>query len=450
MDSAVNLLEVAALAQNGWILAAAALIFAMLLGFILFERGFVRHGGADSATRCLIGLATVMMFYWLIGFGLMFGDSISGWGIVGWTQFAPDIMNALASTTPEGVRPDLAIFLTFQMLVAVLPVILIANATAGRLRLEGYLLICLLVSIFVYPLLGHWMWGGRRAAEAVGWLGALGFVDLAGASVIFSSSGWCTLALLIVLGPRIGRFSEDTPAYQSLGTRPTFLILGALLIWVGWFGLAVGNAMLLADYRMGPIVINLLLGGATGLLAIIPLRIFQNDHQLEMSYLARGLLAGLVAVSAGAHALHPQSAIMVSAIGVWIMLMLDQGLLKLKIDDAVGITPIALGAGIWGSLAVALFADGALLNSGLSTIGQFGAQLIGVFATGGCAFLITILAVGLLDLIFPFRVSLQDELEGRRAAESALNVTLWDLPAVEPLPSSTTPLPQPVPAEDSV
>ncbi|MEZ4706456.1 MAG: hypothetical protein R3A44_04580 [Caldilineaceae bacterium] len=449
MDSVVDLLNITALLQNGWLLAAAALIFAMQIGFILIERSFMRQGGADSAARCLIGLATVMMFFWLIGFGLMFGDSINGWGVIGWTNFAPDVMDAFTPSPPAKAGPDQATFLTFQMLIGVLPVIIVGGATAGRLRLEGYLLICMLVSIMIYPLLGHWAWGGRLTDTSTGWLAALGFVDLAGASVLFSSSGWCALALLIVLGPRIGRFAEDEPAHQLPRAKPTFLILGALLLWGGWFGLVVGNALLLGDYHVGPIAMNLLLSGAAGLLAIISFRIFQSGKLVETSYLVRGLLAGLVSVSAGAHVMHAQSAIIVSVTGVWIMLALDQLLIRLKIDDAVGITPVALGAGIWGSLALALFADRTILNSDLSLIGQLGAQIIGVFATGGWAFLSTILVIGLLDLIFPFRVSLQDELEGRRNMDTAPHLTLWDLPAVEPPPSSTTPLQQPVPAEDS-
>lgn len=434
---------------NEWILAAAILIFTLQIGFILSERGFVRHGGAHNAARRLLGLATVMMFFWLIGFGLMFGESVNGWGVMGWTHFAPDLAEASLSSTSTGSELDLAIFLGFQMLISVIPPILIANATAGRLRLEGYLLLCLLVSIFIYPLLGHWMWGGRLANESPGWLVALGFVDLAGASVLFSTSGWCILALLIVLGPRIGRFSEDSPTFRPDRSRPTFLILGALLLWVGWFGLVIGNAVLLGKTQIGAIVMNLLLGGAAGLLAIIPFRIFQNGNLVETSYLVRGLLAGLVAVTAGAHAFHSQGAIVVSVIGVWIMLSLDHLLVSLKIDDAVGITPVVLGAGIWGSLAVALFADRTILDSGLSITGQLGAQLIGIFATGGWAFLTTILVIGLLDLIFPFRVSLQEELEGRNNIDTAPNLTLWDIPAVEPPPSNNSPLQQPVPAEDS-
>ena len=115
----------------------------------------------------------------------------------------------------------------------------------------------------------------------------------------------------------------------------------------------------------------------------------------------------------------------------------------------MGITSITLGAGIWGSLAVAFMADRTILDSGLSVIGQLGAQLMGIFATGGLSFLTTILVIGLLDLVFPFRVSLQEELEGQNNLDTASNLTLWDLPAVEPSPSRTTPLQQPVPAEDS-
>ena len=434
---------------NGWLLAAAILIFALLLGFILSERGFVRHGGAHSAARRLLGLATVMMFFWLIGFGLMFGESIDGWGVVGWTQFAPDLMEASLTSVSSGTQPSLAFFLMFQMLMCMLPPILIANAAADRLRLEGYLLICMLVSILIYPLLGHWMWGGRLLGESEGWLAALGFIDLAGASVLFSTSGWCTLALLVVLGPRIGRFAEETPTYTSNRSRPTYLILSALLLWMGWLGLALGNAVLLGKAHMGAIAMNLLLGGAAGLLAIVPFRMLQNGNLVETPYLVRGLLAGLVAVSAGAHAFHSQGAIIVSAVGVCSMLMLDRILLSLKIDDAVGITSITLGAGIWGSLAVAFMADRTILDSGLSVIGQLGAQLMGIFATGGLSFLTTILVIGLLDLVFPFRVSLQEELEGQNNLDTASNLTLWDLPAVEPSPSRTTPLQQPVPAEDS-
>lgn len=437
MESIVELLEVAALVKSEWMLSAVALVFIMQAGFILLERGFVRRHEMESAARSLIGLATVTLFFWLIGFGLMFGTSVNGWGVVGWTLFAPDVVDPSLISGQSEAGPEVAILLVFQSLLCIIPLIIISNAALGRLRLEGYLLICLLISGLIYPLLGHWAWGGRLMGERVGWLATLGFVDLAGSSVLFSAGGWCSLALLIVLGPRVGRFSEDSLVYKRTDVQPTLLILGVLLLWIGWFGLISGSAMLLNRYYFGAIAVNLLLGGAAGTLAIIPLRIFQNGRKVETSYLIRGLLAGLVSISACAHALHPQATIIVSAVGAWSMLLLDWGMLKLKIDDAVGATPVFLGAGIWGSLAVAFYADQSLLNTGLSTIGQLGAQIIGVFATGGWSFLTTIICVGLLDLIFPFRVSLQEELDGQSELGASMELDLWDLTAEDspPLPN---------------
>ncbi|MCB0079363.1 MAG: ammonium transporter [Caldilineaceae bacterium] len=422
--------QIIELIDTSWILVAAALLFLMQAGFLARELGLTRRkNNMHIAAKNMVNFAVAVVLYWLVGFGIMYG--VTSRGIMGSTFFAPDLLNAQMAVE-QGATTSLPAFFLFQALVCGTVVTIISGAGAEKMRFAGHWLVSMVVAAIIYPFAGHWIWGGFFSGRPAGWIGAFGFVDFAGATVVHSVGGWAALALLIVLGPRAGRFKKDgTPNRLAKANLP-MAALGTFMLWLGWFGFIGGHA-LLSSGGVSVVIVNTLLAGAAGLLAVIPIRLFANSGAVEADYLLKGVIAGLVAIAASAHAVHPQAAITIGWIGAWVMLVGEWALLRLGVDDAVGIVPVHLGAGIWGTLAVAFFGDPRILGTGLNFVLQFGAQLIGILAAGGWTFLTTIIFVGLMDLVMPLRVTLAEEQLGLNIVEQDAEPDYSGYPGLEDL-----------------
>ncbi|MEZ4658592.1 MAG: ammonium transporter [Caldilineaceae bacterium] len=418
------------LINTSWILVAAALVFFMQAGFLALEVGLTRRkNNINVAAKNLIDFAVAVVLYWLFGFGIMHG--LTSGGIMGSTFFSPDLLN-MPMTAAQGSAISLPTFFLFQAMFCGTAVTIISGASAERMRFESYLVVSMVVSAFVYPFVGHWIWGGMFFGRPEGWLGALGFVDFAGSTVVHSVGGWSALALLVVLGPRTDRFKKDGAPNQLAKANLPLATLGTFILWFGWFGFN-GGSSLLTNGSVSVVMVNTVLAGAAGMLAVFPIRILASRGAVEADYLINGALAGLVAITASAHAVHPQAAMIIGFIGAWVMLFFDWGLLRLGIDDAVGAVPVHLGAGMWGTLAVALFGDPQFLGTGLNFVLQFGVQLIGIFATAGWAFLTTIIFVGLVDLLFSLRVTPAEEKIGLNISEQGAEPDYSEYPGLEEL-----------------
>ncbi len=264
----------------------------------------------------------------------MFGETSAGW--LGRGRVFPDVGSL-------GSWP--AAFFVFHALFCGTAVTIVSGAVAERLRFRGYLLITLVMSGPIYTLFGHWAWNGMNTRSFSGWLGELGFRDFAGATVVHGAGGWLALAAVLILGPRQGRFPRDGPPREIQGHNLPMAILGAFLLWLGWFGFNGGSALGWSD-EIPAIVANTVLAGAGGLVAALlageRLR-GRPDVKLAMN----GALAGLVSITAGCHAVGSMAAVAIGAVGAVVMIAATWLLERYRIDDVVGAGPGRAAAGAW-------------------------------------------------------------------------------------------------------
>lgn len=388
-----------------WVLISASLVFLMQAGFLCLEAGSTRSKNTINVViKNISDFGISVLCFWLFGYALMFGASHYGW--VGTTAFAPEVGQG---------EVWLIIFFLFQAMFCSTAVTIVSGAVAERMRFSTYLAIAVFVSGLVYPLFGHWAWNGLDNGIKLGWLGKLGFVDFAGSTVVHSVGGWVALAAAILVGPRIGRFSSKRRRPLMIGYDFPLALLGTLLLWLGWFGFNGGSVLALNDKVPG-IIANTVLAGAAGLVTPIGLSILQK-RQLRVTAVMNGSLAGLVAITANCHVVTAGAAILIGAIGSLCMLLAEEQLERWQIDDAVGAIPVHLAAGIWGTIAVALFGDLRLLDTGLSRIAQLGVQLTGILTAGVWAFCLTFFLLWMTNRRWPLRVRRRDEHIGLNVSE---------------------------------
>lgn len=388
-----------------WVLISASLVFLMQAGFLCLEAGSTRSKNTINVViKNISDFGTSVLCFWLFGYALMFGDSHYGW--VGTNFWAPEVGQG---------EVWLVVFFLFQAMFCSTAVTIVSGAVAERMRFGSYLTIALLVSGMVYPLFGHWAWNGLDVGARSGWLGQLGFVDFAGSTVVHSIGGWVALAAAILVGPRMGRFSRKRRRPLLVGYDFPLALLGTLLLWLGWFGFNGGSVLTLNEAVPG-IIANTMLAGAAGLVTPIFISILQK-RRLPVNAVMNGSLAGLVAITANCHVVTAGAAIAIGAIGSLWMLFAETQLERFRIDDVVGAIPVHLAAGIWGTLAVALFGDLTLLDTGLNRLEQFGVQLAGIITAGIWAFGLTFFLLWMINRQWPLRVRRRDEHIGLNVTE---------------------------------
>lgn len=404
-----------------WILFSTGLVFLMQAGFLALEAGLTRSkNNINVAVKNLVDFGISTFLFWLFGFALMFGPSIGG--IIGSTD---STYFALDFNPQDATSASTLVFLIFQVMFCGTAVTIISGAVAERIRFQSYVMIAALISGLVYPIFGHWAWAGLNTGEMVGMLGERGFVDFAGSSVVHSMGGWAALAILLIVGPRAGRFPNNAEGRKIQGSNVPLSALGVLLLWVGWFGFN-GGSTLAFNERVIVIIANTVIAGSTGMIAAM-LASWLTRGDTEVNAIMNGILAGLVAITANAHAVSTLNAAVIGAIGGLVMLIVDTLLEHFRIDDAVGAIPVHLGAGIWGTLAVAFFGQPEYLGTSLSRIEQFGIQLTGVIVCGLWTFLTVYIILKIFDRMFPMRVSVEDEHIGLNVSEHGATTELYDL-----------------------
>jgi ammonium transporter len=396
-----------------WVLLGAILVFSMQAGFLCLESGLTRSKNSiNVALKNLTDFGVAMLLFWAIGFGLMFGASWAGW--LGTSHFSLDIDTAWQ-----------AVFFFFQAMFCGTAVTILAGAVAERMRFSAYVLSVVLVSGLIYPVYGHWAWNGLEQGVSTGWLGAWGFVDFAGSTVVHSIGGWVSLAVLLIIGPRTDRFAPDgTPRHIS-GSNQPLAALGVLLLWFGWFGFNGGSTLALNE-QVPRIMANTMLAGAAGLCTALLLS-WHIRRRADVGWGLNGVVAGLVAITANCHAVSAAAAVFIGAIGGLVMIGASLLLERARIDDAVGAIPAHLSAGIWGTLAVAFFGHPDLLGTGLSRGEQLLVQSVGVAVGGLWGFGITFILLWFVHRAFPLRVAPQDEHIGLNVSEHGATTEILDL-----------------------
>ncbi|MCB1201510.1 MAG: ammonium transporter [Leptospiraceae bacterium] len=405
-------------ATNGVLLIlATALVLAMQGGFLCLESGLTRSKNSiNVAIKNITDFGIATVFYWLLGYGIMFGSSFLGW--FGTSNFAPS-WEGESDTYKAG-------FFIFELVFCGTAATIVSGAVAERLKFQGYLIITLLVSIVIYPTIGHWGWNGLAEPEiSKGWLEKLGFLDFAGSTIVHSTGGWVALAALLVIGPRFGRFDfEDRPVRINPSNLP-MAMLGGIILWVGWIGFNGGSALKM-DSTVMPIIMNTLIAAGAGLLSALAIAWLFDGYPDAIAPL-NGSLAGLVAVTASCNIISAPSALLIGAIGGVLVKPTEKLLEFFKIDDAVGAIPVHLSAGIWGTLAVAIFGKSETFGQNSTLIERLGVQSFGILATGVFAFGVTFIILWILNKVTPLRVTLQEEKDGLNISEHKARTDLVDL-----------------------
>jgi Amt family ammonium transporter len=413
-----------------WVLVAGMLVFWMNAGFALVESGLCR---AKNATNILaknfIVFAASTVSFWVVGWGLMFGDGNGFLGLQGLffasgADNSPALgeayasMNPFSTTTYEGVYgsinwtpvPLWAKFF-FQLVFAGTAATIVSGAVAERIKFGSFLVFSFLLVAFVYPVTGHWIWGG-------GWLGSNNFRDFAGSSVVHSVGGWAALAGVIVLGPRIGKYSKSGKVLPIPGHSMTSAALGVLILWLGWFGFNPGSTMSAGNgSAIAHILVNTNIAAATGALAAL-VTAWVMLGKPDFTMILNGCLAGLVAITAPCAFVSIGAGALIGAIGGVLVVVAVIAFDRVHLDDPVGALSVHLINGIWGTLALGLFYDNdvatsvAALATGLSRFEQTLVQLKGIVTVGAFSFVASMAFWFAIKAIMGVRVSPEEELEG--------------------------------------
>jgi Amt family ammonium transporter len=388
-----------------WVVLTAAMILLMEGGFALLEAGFVRQKNAVSIImKVFVDIAFGALIFYFVGFGLMYGKDIGG--LIGITGFfiGGDLSHINLSISHET-------YWLFQCAFVIAVISIVSGAVAERINFRAYILYTIAMTALIYPIAGHWVWAVN------GWLGKLGMVDFAGSAVIHALGGFSALAAALILGPRIGKFSEDGTANIVPPSNLPLASVGAFILWFGWFGFNSGSTLSATNGSIGHIAVTTMLaaasGGATCILFTM-LRYRKADPPMVIN----GSLAGLVGITAGCAYVSDVAAILIGAVCGIVMVLATEFIESKGIDDPVGAFPVHGISGSLGTLAVGLFALPDSIKEG--TAGLFyggGFRLLGVQALGlvliciwGFAF--TWGALKLIKLIVPLRVSRDEELIG--------------------------------------
>ncbi len=375
-----------------WTLLAAILVFMMQAGFALVETGFTRaKNAANIMMKNLMDFAAGSLAFYLLGAALMFGASAaSGW--FGWGGLGMPQLSASADTWDWT-------FLFFQTMFAATAATIVSGAVAERIEFKAYLIYSVLVSALVYPVSGHWMWGSLAGEASQGWLEALGFHDFAGSTVVHSVGGWIALAGAIALGPRLGKYRPDGKANPIPGHSLVLGTLGVFLLWIGWFGFNPGSYTA-GTASIGRVAMTTNLAACAGTCAaLVTAWIIMGKPDLTMAL--NGSLAGLVAITAPCDLVTANAAIAIGLVAGVLVVLSVFALDRLHIDDPVGAVSVHCVNGVWGTLAVGLFAAPAAAGYGNDLAGLFyggGLRLLGVQALGAGA--TAIWAFGMGAVIF--------------------------------------------------
>jgi len=394
-----------------WVINCAILVFIMQAGFMCMESGLSRHKNSiNVALKNAADFGVSVVMFWLFGFGLMFGTSYQG--IIGTDLF-------FFKTNISEYQT----YFVFQAMFVATAATIISGAVAERMKFAGYLIVTIVATAIVYPIIGHWAWSSSYLSKLYtdvttngnsGWLTEMGFIDFAGSTIVHSVGGWIALAGVLILGPRIGRYSSANKG-KFTGSSFPLAILGTLILWFGWFGFNGGSNGAM-DKTVPLILINTFLAAAFGLLTGLFIS-YITKKKPDPMYVVLGPLAGLVAITASCNSVDSISAIIIGIIGCIVAIITSEILEKFEIDDVVGAIPVHLAAGIWGTLAVSIFSDLEILGTDLTRIEQFKVQAIGIVAVGIFSFTISFIVLKILNNFYPLRVSPVHEELGLNIAE---------------------------------
>ncbi len=393
-----------------WVLLAAMLVFFMNLGFAAVESGFARSKNTvNILSKNFIVFAISSMGYLLLGWGLMFGGDNPIVGTKGlWilTGTMDESIYTLGANVPFWAK------FVFQLVFCGTAATIVSGAVAERVKYISFIIFSFVLTLAIYPIVGHWIWGG-------GFLSAMGFQDFAGSTVVHSVGGWAALAGVIVLGPRFGKYDINGNAKAIPGHNMSLATIGLFVLWLGWFGFNPGSTMSMSD--PAAVAHIFMTTNTSAIAAVITSTIvswlFIGKPDLGMTI--NGCLAGLVAITAGCAYVDVFGSLIIGAISGVLVVFAVVFFDKLKLDDPVGATSVHLANGVFGTICVGLFAKEGVTSlsatSGLFYGGGFdllGTQLIGILAVAVFVFPASLLVWYLIKKTLGIRVSLEEEVSG--------------------------------------
>ncbi len=402
-----------------WVLFTAMLVFFMNLGFAMVESGFARSKNTvNILSKNFIVFAVSSLGFLLLGWGLMFGDGNPFIGLKG-LFFASGADNSPA-TGDAYVGVYSAISWTnvpfwakffFQLVFCGTAATIVSGAVAERIKYIAFIVFSFVLTLLIYPIVGHWIWGG-------GWLSTMGFWDFAGSTVVHSVGGWAALAGIIVLGPRFGKYTPDGKIHPIPGHNLSIATIGAFVLWLGWFGFNPGSTMAADPMAISHILMTTNTAAIVAVLTSTATSwILLGKPDLGMSI--NGCLAGLVAITASCAFVSVTSSIIIGAIAGIIVVLAVVFFDKAKLDDPVGATSVHLVNGVFGTICVGLFAQdgiaGVATGNGLFFGGGFtllGTQLLGIVSVAAFVFPASLLVWWALKKTMGIRVSLKEEIQG--------------------------------------
>ena len=394
-----------------WLMVCATLVFFMQAGFAFLEAGFTRtKNTVNVLTKNFMDFCIGGIAYFVFGYAIMYGTSIGGF--IGSDGF-------LLLGDYYDVNTALAWF--FQMVFAATATTIVSGAMAERTKITAYLAYSFLISAIIYPISGHWVWGG-------GWLAQMGFHDFAGSGVVHMLGGMVALTGAYLVGPRNGKYNADGTPNEFKPTNVPYIALGGLILFVGWFGFNPGSTLSGTDLRMSVIAVNTMLAGCASATVVMYSGLIKTG-KADAVGAVNGSLAGLVAITAPCAVVAPWAAVIIGIIAGFVMMWGEKFVERtLKIDDAVGAITVHGICGFLGLLMVGIFADGTYGDiSGLivGNTGQIVTQLIGALALLAWALIMGFIIFSFIKATTGLRVTDEEQ-------ELGLDITEHGVVAYEP------------------
>ncbi|MED5465142.1 MAG: ammonium transporter [Myxococcota bacterium] len=408
-----------------WVVLAGILVFFMNAGFGLLETGFCRAKNAVSILSKNFTVASCAgLSFFMVGFGIMFGDGNDYFGLSGFFMVGADNSPAMgdaytgvfSSLNWTGIPLEAKFF--FQVCFAMTAASIVSGAVAERVQFSGYILFAIGLTAIIYSVTGHWIWGG-------GWLANLGFWDFAGSTQVHAVGGWAALMGVIVLGPRRGKYKDGGKIHPIPGHNLAIATAGGFILWVGWFGFNAGSTMAADPGAIAHIAYTTMLASMAGIAGAMVTNYALYKH-VDLTMLVNGALAGLVGITAPCAFVSGGSSIIIGLIAGFLVVISVMLFDRAHIDDPVGATSVHLVCGIWGTLALGLFAEArfsADVGNGLFFGGGTElviAQVIGIVAVGVYAASVSWLLWKILATTLGIRVSPEDEMLGLDISEMGI------------------------------
>jgi len=414
-----------------WVLMAAFLVFLMQGGFAMLESGLTRAKNAGNILmKNLVDFSAGSIAYWLVGFAIMFGTSASF--IIGTDGFL---------LLGEAYDVDNYKLWMFQAVFAATAATIVSGAMAERTKFKAYIVYTVVITALIYPVYGHWVWGGGWLSQLGDWYGlGLGHLDFAGSGVVHMVGGMSALAGAMVVGPRIGKYASNGKPLAIPGHNLPIAILGVFLLWFGWFGFNAGSTLAATELRIAVIAVNTNLAAAAGALVAVAIT-WKKYGKSDVSMAGNGALAGLVAITAPCAWVESWAAVVIGLIAGIIVVKGVEIIDNRGIDDPVGAIAVHGLSGAWGLASVGIFADGTYGNYttdapyviGVLYGGGFGqllAQLIGIGANFIWVFGVAYVTFRIIKSTMGLRVSKEVELRGLDISEHGV-VAYPDFMAIE-------------------